>query len=511
MGREKLFRQRLEYQVNSVRKKRLSNQIQAELIANIGVSKAEAELLAERVEKYFLEDSTFQGNNQVLIKGAASSFSYGRGKGAAVEKEIKITPIHDEDLDLEIEFGLKTMQLGRLLRIIEEGLAQDSLISLRDLSYLLNITPPSLRQRLRQVRLERIRAPIRGLAKKERPKDSFYRSTIILEKYFQGDDLVDFRKKAAISKGGLRQLLSRFNLVAREVLSSSLKSQHHEEFEWVKLIEKLHRKDLLRFCSNYKIPIDNRKDRESNFSKELKEDFGYSPIRIRAILEFLAELKFKLNNRRSPGQLIYWAVSAGEPPGKPLDECQLVPVPITLWSDEDIFSQQGRKDLYNLEDIKFRKIIRFSTEAKGNGGYLTQADLSFLLGIHPDAIRRMIKNNNVHIPLRGSECDIGRGFTHRRKIIELYLQMYTETDIADRTGHSYEAIENYLHDFATILLLRDRDLPPVMIRKITGRSLQLIRIYLDIIDEYSTPEYYFRLNQLRRLFSSQKTQKKRGP
>ncbi len=511
MGREKLYRQRQKYQVNSVRKKSLPNQIQTELIENLGLSKAEAELLAERIEKYLLEETSFHGSNQVFIQGANSSTAFGRGKGATAKKEIKITPIHEEDLDLELEFGLKTMQLGRALRIIEESLAQDSLISLRDLSYFLNITPPSLRQRLRETRLEGIRVPVRGLAKKERAKSCFYRSTIILEKYFLGEDLTKFRKKAAISRGKLRQILARFNLVAREALSSSFESQNPEETEWIKLLERLPEEDLLSFCSNYKVPIDAGEPSGSRFRKELKEDFGYSPIRVRAILEFLEELKDKLKNRRSPEQLIYWAVAASEPPGRPLDECKLVQVPLTFFSEEDIISQHGRKDLYQLGDIKFRKLLRYSTEAKVNGGYLTQSDLSFLLGIHPDAIRRMIKNNNVHIPLRGSECDIGRGLTHRCKIIELYLQMYTETDIADRTGHSYEAIENYLHDFATILLLRDRGLPPVMIRKITGRSMKLVKTYLDIIDEYSAPEYYFRLNQLRRLFSVQKTQEKRGP
>ena len=41
---------------------------------------------------------------------------------------IKVTPFQASDLELELEFGLKVMQLGRLLRIFEDAYLQDSLI-----------------------------------------------------------------------------------------------------------------------------------------------------------------------------------------------------------------------------------------------------------------------------------------------------------------------------------------------------------------------------------------------
>ncbi len=58
------------------------------------------------------------------------------------EKKIKVTPFQASDLGLELEFGLKTMQLGRILRLIEEAYGQDSLIDAKQLSLLCNITPP---------------------------------------------------------------------------------------------------------------------------------------------------------------------------------------------------------------------------------------------------------------------------------------------------------------------------------------------------------------------------------
>lgn len=79
-------------------------------------------------------------------------------------------------------------------------------------------------------------------------------------------------------------------------------------------------------------------------------------------------------------------------------------------------------------DIKFRKALRLATQAKACGAYLTYADLGYLLGIHPVAISKLIKANpKIVVPLRGASCDIGRGITHRRNIIKLYLEMHTET------------------------------------------------------------------------------------
>ena len=63
--------------------------------------------------------------------------------------------------------------------------------------------------------------------------------------------------------------------------------------------------------------------------------------------------------------------------------------------------------------------------------------------------------------------------THRKEIVELYLQMYTESEIVARTGHSYESIENYIKEFAAVLVMAERGMGPTLIRRVLGRSLKL--------------------------------------
>ncbi len=61
--------------------------------------------------------------------------------------------------------------------------------------------------------------------------------------------------------------------------------------------------------------------------------------------------------------------------------------------------------------------------------------------------------------------------------VKLFLEAYTETQIADRTGHSYESIENYIKEFGTVMILSEQGMSVPMILKVTGRSTRLIQLF----------------------------------
>jgi hypothetical protein len=88
--------------------------------------------------------------------------------------------------------------------------------------------------------------------------------------------------------------------------------------------------------------------------------------------------------------------------------------------------------------------------------------------------------------------------------------MYTETEIVARTGHSYESIENYIREFGKVWLLHERGFPPAMIRKVTGRSMQLVQTYLDLVKEYDAPEYAFRFHHIKTFVEHAESSKKGG-
>jgi len=509
MGRNKEYRQKLKYQVSSAKMKTMNNQIRVELKDNLGLSEIESELLAGVIADYLAGQPEIRNPNQLIITGAQSRTSFSRRYVRQQGKRIKVTPFHSEDLELKLEFGISIMQLNRILRLIEEANRQDSLLASRQLSYLLNITPTSLRERLKKLKAIGLKVSTRGLSKRDRQQTGLFRSSWILKQYFSDVNMAKARKEVAVSKEYLRKLLLQFNTTVQKALNGQPVNTP-EEKEWVTLINTLPGKELDSFISGF--PQKETVDATSSLKKRLAEDFGFSPVKIRATFEFLKELKDKLKNDRGDNQVIYWAAASYEPAGKPLKECQLVPVTISYINSEELPDRENNPDLNRLREIKFKRILRYSTEAKQAGGYLTFADLSYLMGINTESLRKLVNDNSkVVIPLRGRECDIGRGISHKRKIISLYLQMYTETEIVNRTGHSYEAIEEYIKEFASVWMLKKRGLPAAMIRKITGRSMKLISTYLELIKEYSASEYAFRFQHLEQVFSRNEKTQKRGP
>lgn len=202
--------------------------------------------------------------------------------------------------------------------------------------------------------------------------------------------------------------------------------------------------------------------------------------------------------------MIFLAISGSEGARVRLNEARHIPVRLRYFSPED----NQRESRSMISGIKLGRILRYTTEARSQGALLTLPDLSVLLGVNVSTIRHQIaKHPNVVAPTRGRIKDIGRGVTHKAQIVELYLQMHTETEIVDRTGHTYKSVEAYLKEFARVVTLADQGMNTVMIRRVTGRSMSLVQVYLELYRRYDQPEYYFRLAQLRNVFALEGSKK----
>lgn len=63
----------------------------------------------------------------------------------------------------------------------------------------------------------------------------------------------------------------------------------------------------------------------------------------------------------------------------------------------------------------------------------------------------------------------------------------------------YEAIENYLLDFARVVYLVERGLPVPAIRQALGCSRKLVEKHVKLYREFSGPDYAFTMAKIRRL------------
>jgi len=507
MGAIKEYRQRLKYQVSSAKAKTLQALLCSQFREGLGMSQTESRLLSYKIEDWMSCQKNLRAPNQIIICASEGTGSFSRKRKKSGSKNIILTIYDVEDLDIQLEFGLSAMQQNRIMRLIEEAYNQNTLLSAKQLTLLLNITPTSLRERLKRSRSVGLLVPIKGLSKKDRDNSAKFRSTWAIEKYLEKIPPAEIRKTLAMPKERFEAVMDSFSNLSDPSKVSLFKPNIDELSQWLLVKNKQSEKTGNFFSASLKQNI--KENSWEDFSTYLMQDFNLSPVKLRAIKQISDEILSDVCAARADGDIIYWAVLSSTPAGVPLSAAKLVPVKLTIYDEQDVSCLTTDKDINRLSDIKFKKIARISAQAKAAGAYLTHADLSYLLGIHCSAISNILKANpTVVVPLRGVECDIGRAVTHRREIIKLYLDMHTETEIVSRTGHSYESVENYIKEFAAILALSERGLPVPLIRRITGRSVKLINTYMELIDKYSSSEYAFRFAHLRKVFNTHDFKKK---
>jgi Protein of unknown function (DUF1670). len=236
---------------------------------------------------------------------------------------------------------------------------------------------------------------------------------------------------------------------------------------------------------------------------ELMEDYAFAAAIARSLKDFfLAYFNTYLGSDRSDGQLLYRAIPADVPPGIEVAKIKTLPVRLTLFDPSDL-----EVIINGTVYLQRHRIIRITNEAYDQGGVLTQADLSLLLGESLRTISTRIaelKNEGIIVPTRGNKKDIGPGISHKVTIVELYLKGHDFTDIKRRTRHSSESISRYLNDFARVACLAERQHTMGETRIITGHSEHLIQQYLDLKASLVDEETIGRYNQLTARFAGEK-------
>jgi biotin operon repressor len=186
-----------------------------------------------------------------------------------------------------------------------------------------------------------------------------------------------------------------------------------------------------------------------------------------------------------PGQIRLVVASFKAPFGPPLAEVEKVEVTLTVDSgveDAEVRQRDG------LAGLRRGRILRLTEEALAQGGVLTQEDLARVLGVEPRTIRRDIqalKSEGYLIPTRGQVKGVGRGQTHKVKIIELWLDRQGYDQIARRLYHSAQAIKRYVSTFLRMVVLHQQGTPVPEIAFLTQTSERLVRDYLAVYQQAS--------------------------
>lgn len=192
---------------------------------------------------------------------------------------------------------------------------------------------------------------------------------------------------------------------------------------------------------------------------------------------------------RADGQIIYYAVKLGEPAGKRIRDCQLLSVKLTLYDPADACyrKKHGQKAL-------MRHVMeRICKEAYEQGAVLSVEDVASILHVSESTVKRHkreLKRAGTPIVLRGDTADMGPGTCHRDRVVELFLQGYSETEVAKRSNHTLDNVERYLHDFIRVSVLLAEGKDAGLVSRITHLSKGKVLAIRATYERLSNDSFY---------------------
>jgi Protein of unknown function (DUF1670) len=228
---------------------------------------------------------------------------------------------------------------------------------------------------------------------------------------------------------------------------------------------------------------------DSMFCRRIEEGANCSPFVSEAILKTVKEI-FAIgpqdpDHQLGVGRIKLLVVAAGEPAGKPLEQCQKVNVELTLDAGQEDY--QVRLE-YGVEGLRRYRILRVTAEAREQRGLLSYEDLAFRLfncGIRT-IVRDVaaLRRREIEVPSRGQQRDIGPAQTHRVQAVRLYLQGLEANEIARRLYHTLGSIENYITTFARVAVLSNKGYADDEIAFVIRRSSPLVAAYRKLYSEF---------------------------
>jgi biotin operon repressor len=225
------------------------------------------------------------------------------------------------------------------------------------------------------------------------------------------------------------------------------------------------------------------KSSEGEFIWELENSYELSPKLSEQILLTAKESLFR-GYQLKEGQIEVTVISIEQRAGKTIEKLEKKRVRITIDNgieDNELLQAYGRIGLRQT------KIQRITQEAIEQGGVLSQEDISKYLSVSIRTIKRdisEIKKRGIGVITRGQLHNIGRGQTHKVKIIGMYLdgKMYSEIRLSTR--HSIGAIKRYIESFTKVVMARSKGIYIAKeISLVTGISECLVKQYNELIKQ----------------------------
>lgn len=232
----------------------------------------------------------------------------------------------------------------------------------------------------------------------------------------------------------------------------------------------------------------------------LQEEFN-QPRRIaQAMVEDAENCLLGSGEYMEPGQVRVILARHGVNHGQPMEQTATQEIVWTVDGGQDDYEVKRR---YGRQALRRVRIQRLLGEALAQGAVATQEDLARALNVSVRTIKRdcaALQERGVYLPTRGNLEGIGRGQTHKARIVAGWLGGETYDQISRRTHHSVASVQRYIQGFAQVMQLHRSSFPVAEIALLLQMGRALVEEYLVIYRENDTPLARQRLDeQLKRL------------
>ena len=237
------------------------------------------------------------------------------------------------------------------------------------------------------------------------------------------------------------------------------------------------------------------KTAEQRFKQMLEQEFHFAPKIAQSIVE---EAQLHIGVQSGPKQagqqpVILAKREAGH--GRPLWETELMQV---TWTIDAGLEDRQVSDRYGPKALRQVRIQRLLLEALEQGAVASQEDLAQVLNVSVRTIKRdfeQLQAQGLYLPSRGNLHGIGRGQTHKARIIGCWLRGATYDQIAQQTHHSFGSIGRYIQTFVRVIDLHQQAFSEVQIAQLLQIGQPLVQEYLAVYQQHDQAECRERLQE----------------
>ena len=247
------------------------------------------------------------------------------------------------------------------------------------------------------------------------------------------------------------------------------------------------------------------KTASQQFTRMLQQDFNLAPKIAQVIVQ---EAELFLNQQQQPlkvGQIRVVLARRHAHTARDVADTPTLNVTWTLDAGAEDLAVLNQHGSQRLRQVRIQRLL---AEALEQGAIATQEDLARTLCVSVRTIKRdfaQLHAEDCYLPSRGYLHGIGRGQTHKARIIKLWLQGMTYDQIAAHTHHSFTSIQRYILSFVRVVHLHQQHFEPADIAHLVQLGLPLVAEYLALYQASNSNAARRRLQeQLDRLLHSEK-------